>query len=127
LDELPQLFNIVRGDMAFIGFRPIRRHFADQLERTIPFYRLRFRIRPGITGWPQVRHDYAGTTEGQLEKFEYELFYLRYASPLLDAYIILKTVQKLVLGRVGQVADPAPSPAPARPAVRSEEGYAPGS
>jgi len=103
LDELPQLFNIVKGDMAFIGFRPIRRHFADQLEQTIPFYRLRFRIRPGITGWPQVRHDYAGTTEGQLDKFEYELFYLRYASPLLDAYIILKTVQKLVLGRVGQV------------------------
>src|SRR5687768_14363056 len=114
LDELPQLFNIVRGDMAFIGFRPIRRHFADQLEKQIPFYRLRFRIRPGITGWPQVRHDYAGTTGGQLDKFEYELFYLRYASPLLDVYIILKTVQKLVLGRVGMTlpverARPAPS------------------
>ena len=92
---------VTRSWRYFIGFRPIRRHFADRLEKEIPFYRLRFRIRPGITGWPQVRHDYAGTTDGQIEKFEYELFYLRYASPLLDVYIILKTLQKLVLGRVG--------------------------
>jgi exopolysaccharide biosynthesis polyprenyl glycosylphosphotransferase len=123
LDELPQLLNIVRGDMAFIGFRPIRRHFADRLEREIPFYRLRFRIRPGITGWPQVRHDYAGSTGGQLEKFEYELFYLRYASPLLDFYIILKTLQKLVLGRVG-MTHAVERPRPASPDASKPE-YAP--
>lgn len=101
LDELPQLINILKGEMSFVGFRPIRRHFAKVLAAQIPFYSLRFTIRPGITGWPQVKYNYAGSEEGQLEKFQYELFYLQNASPLLDAYVILKTVQT-VLFRRGQ-------------------------
>ncbi len=101
LDELPQLINVLKGEMSFVGFRPIRQHFAQMLAQQIPFYSLRFTIRPGITGWPQVKYDYAGSEEGQLEKFQYELFYLQNASPLLDAYVILKTVQT-VLFRGGQ-------------------------
>ncbi len=99
LDELPQLFNILKGDMAIVGFRPIRKHFADLLEEEIPFYRLRFSIKPGLTGWPQVRHDYSGSVEGQKKKFEYELFYLSNQSVLLDVYIVVKTVQIVLFGQ----------------------------
>ncbi len=101
LDELPQLVNIVRGEMSFIGVRPIRAFFAEQLARSIPHYWTRFRLPPSVTGWAQIRHDYAGSVEGQRRKFEYELFYLRYRSFAVDLYILLKTAQKLVLGRVG--------------------------
>lgn len=104
LDELPQLINIFRGEMTYVGFRPIRRHFADKLAAQIPFYQLRFTIRPGVTGWPQVHHNYAGSVEGQFEKFEYELFYLQNASPLLDAFIILKTVQKILFRGFSEVS-----------------------
>jgi lipopolysaccharide/colanic/teichoic acid biosynthesis glycosyltransferase len=99
LDELPQLLNALKGEMSFVGFRPIRRHFAQVLAEQIPYYALRFTIKPGITGWPQVKYNYAGSEGGQLEKFQYELFYLQHASPLLDAYIILKTVQTVLLRR----------------------------
>jgi exopolysaccharide biosynthesis polyprenyl glycosylphosphotransferase len=99
LDELPQLYNILKGDMTIVGTRPIRRHFADLLEREVPYYRLRFSIKPGLTGWPQVQHDYAGTVEGQIRKFEYELFYLANRSLVLDLYIILKTIQVMLFGR----------------------------
>jgi exopolysaccharide biosynthesis polyprenyl glycosylphosphotransferase len=99
LDELPQLINILRGDMSFVGFRPIRRHFADLLVQQIPFYSLRFSIKPGLTGWPQVHYDYAGSVEGQIEKFEYELFYLANRSPILDLFIMLKTIQVVIFGR----------------------------
>ncbi len=95
LDELPQLFNVLRGEMGLVGFRPIRRHFADKLAPQIPFYHARFGIKPGLTGWPQVRHrnSYAGSIDDQVEKFEYELFYLAHRSLLVDAYIAIKTVQ----------------------------------
>jgi exopolysaccharide biosynthesis polyprenyl glycosylphosphotransferase len=98
LDELPQLFNILRGEMSIVGFRPIRKHFADMLGEEIPFYRLRFNIKPGLTGWPQVQHDYAGSVDGQKKKFEYELFYMREKSFLLDIYIIIKTLKVVTMG-----------------------------
>ena len=97
-DELPQLINILKGEMTYVGFRPIRKHFADILAEEIPYYDLRFIIRPGVTGWPQIQHNYAGSVEGQLEKFEYELFYLQNASFLLDGFILLKTIQKILGG-----------------------------
>lgn len=103
LDELPQLVNIVRGEMSFVGPRPIRRHFADLLDDKIPYYRLRFLVRPGVTGWAQVRHDYAGTIAGQIRKFEYELFNVRHNSPFLAALVILKTIQKLLFRKVNDV------------------------
>ena len=101
IDEIPQLINILKGEMSFVGPRPIRKHFADLLSKEFPFYRLRFTVKPGITGWAQVKGDYAGSVEGQLNKLEYELFYIQNRSTFLDLFIILKTVQT-VLFRPGK-------------------------
>ena len=97
LDELPQLWNILKGDMSFVGPRPIREHFARKLAETIPFYGLRFAVKPGLSGWAQVNHGYAGSEEGQLEKFQYELFYIQNMSLFLDLLTVFKTVQKVFL------------------------------
>jgi exopolysaccharide biosynthesis polyprenyl glycosylphosphotransferase len=101
LDEIPQLINVLKGEMSLVGPRPIRRHFADLLAKEFPFYRLRFSVKPGLTGWAQVKGDYAGSVEGQLEKLEYELFYIQNRSFFMDLFIILKTVQT-VLFRPGE-------------------------
>jgi exopolysaccharide biosynthesis polyprenyl glycosylphosphotransferase len=93
LDELPQLWNILKGDMSFVGPRPIREHFANKLAEKIPFYGLRFGVKPGLSGWAQVNHDYAGSEEGQLEKFQYELFYIQNMSLFLDLLTIFKTLR----------------------------------
>ncbi len=95
LDELPQLWNILKGDISFIGPRPIRKHFADQLSSIIPFYELRFSVQPGLSGWAQVNHDYAGSVDGQKQKFEYELFYIQNMSLFLDVLTIVKTVKSV--------------------------------
>jgi len=99
LDELPQLWNILKGEMSFIGPRPIREHFAKQLAETIPFYELRFSVKPGLSGWAQVNYDYAGSREGQLEKFQYELFYIQNMSLFLDLLTMFKTLQTVFLGK----------------------------
>lgn len=99
LDELPQLFNVLKGDMSFVGPRPIRKHFADILAKDVPYYRLRFVVKPGLTGWAQVRGDYAGSEEGQAEKLEYDLYYIQNQSILFDLFIVLKTVQTLLFRR----------------------------
>ena len=98
LDELPQLWNILKGDMGFVGPRPIRKYFADQLVSKIAFYELRFSVRPGLSGWAQVNHDYAGSEAGQLEKFQYELFYIQNMSLYLDLLTVFKTIQKIFRG-----------------------------
>ncbi len=97
LDELPQLFNILKGDMSFVGPRPIRDHFAKKLEEMILFYDLRFNVKPGLSGWAQVNYDYAGSNEGQREKFQYELFYIQNFSFFLDVLIIFKTIRTVLL------------------------------
>jgi len=99
LDELPQFVNILKGEMSFVGPRPIRRFFAEQLGEKIPYYRLRFTVKPGVTGWAQVRGDYAGSTEGQLKKMEYELFYIQHRSFFIDSFILLKTIQTMLFRR----------------------------
>jgi exopolysaccharide biosynthesis polyprenyl glycosylphosphotransferase len=99
LDELPQLINILKGEMSFVGPRPIRKHFADKLGEQFPFYRLRFVVKPGVTGWAQVNCDYAGSEKGQLTKLEYELFYIRNQSIILDLFIILKTISTVLFRR----------------------------
>jgi exopolysaccharide biosynthesis polyprenyl glycosylphosphotransferase len=96
IDELPQLINILKGEMSFVGPRPIRRYFADLLSKEFPFYRLRFTVRPGVTGWAQVKGDYAGSKMGQLRKLEYELFYIQNRSSFFDLFIILKTIQTIL-------------------------------
>jgi exopolysaccharide biosynthesis polyprenyl glycosylphosphotransferase len=100
LDELPQLINVLKGDMSFVGNRPIRKHFAEILAEKIPYYDLRFMIKPGLTGWSQVKYNYAGSIEGQAEKFKYELFYIKRMSLLFDMIILIKTV-KTVFGMNG--------------------------
>ena len=100
LDELPQLWNILKGEMTFVGPRPIREYFANHLAQLIPFYGLRFSVKPGLTGWAQVNYDYAGSDEGQMEKFQYDLFYILNMSLKLDFLAMFKTC-KTVIKRAG--------------------------
>lgn len=96
LDELPQLWNVIRGDMSFVGPRPEREYFIEQLEKTIPYYRERFTVKPGITGWAQVSYGYGASVEDAIEKLNYDLFYIKNMSSLMDIMIMLRTV-KIVL------------------------------
>ena len=96
LDELPQFINILKGELSFVGPRPIRKYFADIIEKQVPFYPLRFSIKPGLTGWAQVHYDYGANIEGQVEKFQYDLYYLKHACFFLDLFIMLKTLQTIV-------------------------------
>jgi sugar transferase (PEP-CTERM system associated) len=100
LDELPQLWNVLRGDMSFVGPRPERPEFIAELTRRIPYYGQRHVVRPGLTGWAQVRHSYGSTVEDAQEKLQYELFYIKHMSVPFDLYIVLETV-KTVLMRAG--------------------------
>jgi sugar transferase (PEP-CTERM system associated) len=99
LDELPQLWNVLRGDMSFVGPRPERPEFVGDLTREIPFYGQRHIVRPGITGWAQVRYTYGATTEDALQKLQYDLYYIKHLSIALDLYIMLSTVKTIVLRR----------------------------
>lgn len=92
LDELPQLWDVMRGSMSLIGPRPERPEFADRLAAELPLYRARTLLRPGITGWAQVRYRYAGSVSDNLVKLEYDLYYVRHAGPMLDAIIAFRTV-----------------------------------
>jgi lipopolysaccharide/colanic/teichoic acid biosynthesis glycosyltransferase len=92
LDEAPQLINVLRGEMSVIGPRPERPEFVAELSRTIPFYRTRHVVRPGITGWAQVRYDYGNTEADALIKLQYDLYYIRHCSLALDIVILLRTV-----------------------------------
>jgi sugar transferase (PEP-CTERM system associated) len=100
LDELPQLWNVLRGDMSFVGPRPERPEFIAELTNRIPYYGQRHVVRPGLTGWAQVRHRYGSTIEDAQEKLQYELFYIKHMSLPFDMYIVLETV-KTVLMRAG--------------------------
>jgi sugar transferase (PEP-CTERM system associated) len=100
LDELPQLINVLRGQMSFVGPRPERRHFVEQLEKEIQYYSLRTTVRPGITGWAQVQYRYGATVEDAREKLKYDLFYIKNSNALYDLWIMLKTV-KVVLTASG--------------------------
>jgi lipopolysaccharide/colanic/teichoic acid biosynthesis glycosyltransferase len=100
LDELPQLWNVLKGDMSFVGPRPERPEFIAELSRQIPFYGQRHVVRPGLTGWAQVRHRYGSTVNDTQEKLQYDLFYIKHMSFAFDTYIVLETV-KTVLVRGG--------------------------
>jgi len=98
IDELPQAFNILKGDMSFVGPRPERPEFVALLEREIPHYHDRHVVKPGITGWAQVRHSYTASVAGARDKLCYDLFYVKHFSLLLDILIVLMTVRVAVLG-----------------------------
>jgi exopolysaccharide biosynthesis polyprenyl glycosylphosphotransferase len=97
LDELPQLFNVFRGEMSIIGPRPERPEFVEQLEEVIPFYRMRHLVKPGLTGWAQINYDYGNTVEDALVKLQYDFYYVRYWSIWLDLYILFRTVGVVLL------------------------------
>ena len=99
LDELPQLWNVLRGDMSFVGPRPERPEFVSKLTEQIPYYEQRHVVRPGLTGWAQVRHRYGSTLEDALEKLQYDLFYIKHMSFPLDFYIVLETVKTVLVRR----------------------------
>lgn len=98
IDELPQLLNVLRGDMTLIGPRPERPHFVDQLAEVIPEYRQRHEITPGITGWAQVNYPYGASVEDARRKLTYDLYYLRHRSRWLDLQILLRTVRVVLFG-----------------------------
>jgi lipopolysaccharide/colanic/teichoic acid biosynthesis glycosyltransferase len=100
LDELPQLWNVLIGDMSFVGPRPERPEFIAELTKEIPFYGQRHVVRPGLTGWAQVRHGYGSTIDASLQKLQYDLYYIKHMSLTFDLLIGLETV-KTVLVRVG--------------------------
>ncbi len=99
LDELPQLFNVLKGDMSIVGPRPERPEFVVELEQRIPYYRHRHCIKPGITGWAQINHKYGDTIEDTIVKLEYDLYYIKNLAPALDAVIIFRTAKVMLLSR----------------------------
>jgi len=102
IDELPQLFNVVRGDMSIVGPRPERPEFVQTLTEQIPYYRQRLAVRPGITGWAQINHKYGDTFEDTILKLEYDLYYIKNLAPALDLYIMFQTLKVMLLSRGSQ-------------------------
>ena len=98
LDELPQFINVIAGEMSFVGPRPERPEFAEQLLKEISYYDERHSVRPGLTGWAQVQYKYGSTVEDALRKMEYDLFYLKNMSLLFDVAILIKTVRIVFTG-----------------------------
>lgn len=99
VDELPQLVNVLRGDLSIIGPRPEQPQYVRELSGKIPFYDLRHRVRPGLTGWAQVKYGYAGSESDAIQKLQYEFYYLRHQSLTLDGRIIGRTLRSIVGGR----------------------------
>jgi len=99
LDEIPQLWCVLKGDMHFVGPRPERPEFVESLSKAIPYYGVRHVVRPGITGWAQVRYKYGNTVGDAREKLQYDLFYIKNASVGLDLFIIFQTIKIVLLGR----------------------------
>jgi sugar transferase (PEP-CTERM system associated) len=98
IDELPQLINVLKGEMSFVGPRPERPTFVAMLMEQIPFYAVRHCVKPGLTGWAQVRYTYGGNVEESVKKLEYDLYYVKNHTLLLDVLILLKTVKVVLLG-----------------------------
>jgi lipopolysaccharide/colanic/teichoic acid biosynthesis glycosyltransferase len=99
MDEIPQLWNVLRGDMGFVGPRPERPEFVEWLSNEIPYYDLRHMIRPGLTGWAQVRFKYGETLEETRQKLEFDLYYVKHMSIGLDLLIMFETIKTIVLRR----------------------------
>jgi len=102
IDELPQIFNVLRGDMSFVGPRPERPQFVSQLSDSIPYYEERHCAKPGITGWAQICYPYGSSEKDSLEKLQYDLYYVKNHSLLFDLMILLQTVEVVLLGKGGR-------------------------
>jgi lipopolysaccharide/colanic/teichoic acid biosynthesis glycosyltransferase len=99
IDELPQIFNVLRGEMSFVGPRPERPFFVSELAKEIPYYNARHSIKPGITGWAQVRYPYGASLEDAIEKLQYDLYYVKNHTLFLDIMILFETVQVVLWGK----------------------------
>ncbi|MBU0463980.1 MAG: TIGR03013 family PEP-CTERM/XrtA system glycosyltransferase [Proteobacteria bacterium] len=99
IDELPQLWDVLTGKMSMVGPRPERKHFTDELEKKIPFYSERFIVKPGITGWAQISYSYGSNIDDAIEKLNYDLFYIKNLSIILDVVILLRTAKTVLLGK----------------------------
>jgi sugar transferase (PEP-CTERM system associated) len=102
LDEIPQLWCVLKGEMAFVGPRPERPEFIEGLSKEIPYYGVRHMVRPGVTGWAQVKYKYGNTVDDAREKLQYDLFYIKNASIGLDLLIMFQTIKTVLLGRGAQ-------------------------
>lgn len=122
IDEIPQLINVLRGEMSFVGPRPERPEFVDELARQIPFYRERLMVQPGITGWAQVNYPYGSSVEDARRKLEYDLYYMKHMSVFLDLFILVDTVRIILRGGLDEThkhrvpSYQAAAPASAEPA-----------
>ena len=99
LDELPQLYNVIVGDMSFVGPRPERPEFVSELEQEIPFYAVRHRVKPGLMGWAQLKYPYGASVEDAANKLRYDLYYTKNHSTLMDLLIMIQTVEVVLLGK----------------------------
>jgi sugar transferase (PEP-CTERM system associated) len=99
IDELPQLWNVFKGEMSFVGPRPERKFFVDDLKKKIPYYNERFSVKPGVTGWAQIKYSYGATEKDALEKLKYDLYYIKNMSIAFDLLVIFQTVKTVLLGK----------------------------
>lgn len=99
IDEFPQLFNVLRGEMNFVGPRPERPEFVHELIKSIPYYNQRHNVKPGITGWAQLNYPYGSSLEDSLEKLKYDLYYIKHRGVVLDLFILVRTVEVIVFGK----------------------------
>ena len=99
IDELPQIFNVLRGEMSFVGPRPERPEFVEELNQKIPYYRERHCVKPGITGWAQLCYPYGASEEDAVEKLQYDLYYVKNRSVLFDLLILLQTAEVVLWGQ----------------------------
>lgn len=99
IDEIPQMFNVLKGDMSFVGPRPERPNFVEELRKQIPFYDQRHSVKPGITGWAQVKYRYGASREDAVEKLNYDLYYIKNMSALFDLLVIFETVKVVLFGK----------------------------
>jgi sugar transferase (PEP-CTERM system associated) len=102
IDEIPQFWNILRGEMSFVGPRPERPHFVAQLAQEIPYYEQRHLIAPGLTGWAQIKYPYGASIEDARQKLQYDLFYIKNHSLILDAIVLFETIKIILFGRGAQ-------------------------
>jgi len=99
VDELPQIYNVMRGEMGFVGPRPERPEFVQQLIKNLPYYNERHNVKPGLTGWAQLKYPYGSTEEDSLEKLKYDLYYIKHRSFMLDLLILIRTVEIVLFGK----------------------------
>jgi lipopolysaccharide/colanic/teichoic acid biosynthesis glycosyltransferase len=102
IDEIPQMWNVIHNDMSFVGPRPERPFFVDELKKDIPYYTERLVVKPGITGWAQINYMYGSSREDALQKLQFDLYYIKNMSIFLDIIILLRTI-KVVIRREGAV------------------------